>query len=213
MKVFRLTEQDGGGGCEVGLVRVALDGDHGNLEASAPGKAGENLVADPLAAAGADVEGVDQASGDCSDAGRTDHDGSVYTRGRNGDTRRHGGDSDGNDEGQVTNTRGHGRDAVDGLEEDGQVVDEDEVSASEEEGVDGSDVKGAFLEEARGDHGALALPDLESDEDSNHGDEADEQTDDGGRVPRVLDTAVLQSQKEGDGRGHHERGADRVHLE
>ena len=65
------------------------------------------------------------------------------------------------------------------MEVDGEVVEEDEEAAAEEENVGHADVDGAPFEDAADEDGALAVPPLDEDEEDHEQHEADEGADDG----------------------------------
>ena len=85
----------------------------------------------------ADAEGVDEAAADGGHDGGEDHDGDVVAEHGDHDAGDDGEERAGEDEGQVADAGLGGADAIDGLEVDGEVVEEDE-----EEAADGDDVEG-----------------------------------------------------------------------
>ena len=186
--------------------------DHGDLESNTERCATEDLVADPLAGAGSNVQRIDQARGDGRDGRAAYHQRRRDAGLGDATARDDGAKRDGQDDGEVSDAGIGGVDVVDALEVDGQVVDEDEVAASEEESVQGIHPDGLTLHQPRHDHGALSVEELPRGEGDSDQEKADEQADDLAGVPRVSLSTVLQGQDVADDTAHDQCGADRVHL-
>lgn len=102
---------------------------------------------------------------------------------------------------------------MDRLEVDGDVVDGCEESAGKDEAVNHGNDESAVLDQVRGYHGALALEVLENNPGGNDENEADEETNDDGRLPGVGGATVLECQDVRNGGTHHENDTKRIGLE
>ena len=208
-----LTEQHACDRGNVPGIGRSLDGDHGDLEGNAPSGTSEDLVADPFTGRRVCVKGVQQTRSDGGEDTAANEHGLVVSSSGDDTTAGNGSNGDSNDHGQVADAAHGGRGAVNRLEVDGDVVDGGEEATGEDEGVGGHDQVGAIGVELGRDHGALALVPLENTPHHHDENEADEETNDGGRVPVVSDTAVLDSEEVGDGSAHDEGDAGEVHLQ
>lgn len=101
---------------------------------------------------------------------------------------------------------------MDGLEVDGDVVDCEEEGAGKDEGKGAHDPDGSVLDDSGGDHGSLALEPLEESPSNNDEAESDKETNDDGGVESVSLATVLSRQDVRDGRTHHQRNTQGVHL-
>lgn len=124
-----------------------------------------------------------------------------------------GEEGDCQDHGKVPHAGLGGRDAGDGLEVDGEVVEEGEESSRQEEDVEAGDDDGALSQQAVLQQRALAHEVFIYEEDDEQEDEADEGADHGGVGPGVCDAALLQGEEVADYGGHDGEGTYRVHLE
>lgn len=98
------------------------------------------------------------------------------------------------------------------MEVDGQVVEEDEEAAGEEEDEGHANVDVALFEDAADEDGALAVPPLDEDEEDHDQPETDECTDDSRVVPGLGDAAPLEGEDEATDAGDDGKSAHWVHL-
>jgi len=109
-----------------------------DLECSSSSKANEDLISDPFSSRSASIKGIHQP---CTyRCNRTTND---PEKRHDADFRQckaldDGGESQRDDQSEHSNARVDGGGRVDGLEVDGEVVEEDEVGAAEEEHVEGA---------------------------------------------------------------------------
>lgn len=124
-----------------------------------------------------------------------------------------GEEGDCQDHGEVPHAGLGGRDAGDGLEVDGEVVEEGEESSRQEEDVEAGDDDDPLFQQAALQQRALAHEVFVYEEDDEQEDEADEGADHGGVGPGFGDAAPLQGEEVADYGGHDGEGAHGVHLE
>lgn len=192
---------------------VGLSDDDRNLETRTICETSKDLIPDPFARAGANVQRIQKSSGNsgngCSADGNRRSDASRRDR-RAGDN---GGQSNPQNQRQVPHTRLGGTLIIDRLEVDRQIIHQHEVTPREEEDIQRSDPDGTVFEQTGGDHRPLAveiLPDTKDDEDE---DPADGQADDCGGVPGVGLAAVLKGEDVSDHAAHDQAAAYEIHLE
>lgn len=99
----QLTEKHASSRCEVLWLNSALNRNHGKLEGSAPTGASHNLVADPCASGGVNVEEEEQAGADSGYSATADEKRLVVTGGSDDEATSNGRYGNGNDEWQVAN--------------------------------------------------------------------------------------------------------------
>lgn len=189
-----------------------LRGHAGLLHAKPETQTPEDLVPDPFGVGRRGGEGGDES---CADRGHDARDVQKVSEvaefpGR--EAREHAGDGYAQHGGDVHNARVHGRGALDGLEPDGQEVDQRHHLGAAEEGIARPRDDGAMLHQARGDGRELLAPVLDVDKDNGKDTKEDQEDDDAGVGPRVRRPAPLQSQKEADDGREDEQRAQRVEL-
>ena len=147
----QLDEHDNrGADGHVDEIETRLGGDTGLLEAEARAEAEDDLVADPLGGGDVDSEGGEEAGADGhEDDGGVDE-GHVVTDFRGQAAGDDGADDLGEDEGEVVDAGVDGVDAVDGLEPDGEVVDEEEEGGADAKREDAAEGDAALAGDAGG---------------------------------------------------------------
>ena len=93
-----------------------------------------------------------------------------------------------------------------------EVVDQREETGAKEHGEQHGEQDIAVLKQARRQCAPVFLPELDADEDDDHGAETTEQANDLGVVPRVLGTTPLQSEEEADDGGDEDGRAIEIEL-
>lgn len=120
-------------------------------------RAREHLVADPVRSGRLRAHGQEQARRDARERRAGGHEGRRVAGGGDGDAAGEDAGAEGEDEGQVVHAGVERGRAEDGLEVEGEVVEEDEVGACEEELEGAGCADCAALDEAPGQHGVVAL--------------------------------------------------------
>lgn len=172
----------------------------------------KHLVTKPFALGRVHLEGRQQARPDRQENRAEDHKGGVVTQARRQGARQDRGEDHGQDHGQQADAGLDGADVLDGLEPDGQVVDDDHHGRAQRKGGPRAGQDAALQEDARRDGGGVGLEDLDQDEADEQDAGQDEQGDDAGAAPGVLGAAPLQGEQEADDGGQEEEEAEAVEL-
>lgn len=93
-----------------------------------------------------------------------------------------------------------------------EIVDEREETGTKEHGEDDSGQSVPVLEQTRRESSLITLPELDANEDGNHGSKATEETDDTRVVPGIFSTTPLQSKEQADNGRDENGGASKVEL-
>ena len=193
-------------------VEDGLDDDLGLLEAEADAEADEDLVSDPFGVAGVAVKGRQEARADGRQRGAGEHEGGVVPRLGDEGAGDDGAEDARDQEGDVADAGLVRADALDGLEPDGEVVDDHEEGRAHAEGEDPRGPDAPPPHHARVDRGGFRPPELDADEDDEADAEDDEEGDDPAAGPGVGGPAPLQRDEEADDPREEEGGAEDVDL-
>lgn len=191
-------EGDGGDDGEVAFVDGGLVGHDGGLEGEAGADAEEDLVADPVGGAGADVYAVEEAGRDGDYGGAGDYEGDVVAQDADEAAGEDGEEGGAEDEGEDAQAGCRGGNAVNGLEVDGEVVEQDEERTREEEFEQAASGDAAVREDFGGDQRMVFRVEFHGAEGGPEEDKADEGADDLGGAPRVNHATPLGAQEESD---------------
>ena len=134
------------------------------IHAETAAEAETGLVADPHGVDGIDFPGREQAGTGGDENGGDEHERRVVAYRGDEDAGQKSGDDVGHDEGEVHDAGFSGGDVFDGLEPDGEVVDQEEVGAPQPEGEPGSEGDAPLTDNPWGYGCFVLLPDLNSHE-------------------------------------------------
>lgn len=109
------------------------------LKSEAGAKAEDDLVADPFSSGDVDSKGGEEAGTDRHEAAGGKYEWHVVPNLGRADAGEDGTEDLGKDQGEVVDAGVDGVDAVDGLEPDGEVVDEKEEGGADAEGEEGTE--------------------------------------------------------------------------
>lgn len=156
------------------------------------------MIPDPLRAACFWGPGRQKTRADGHKYRRNDHKGSIIAQLCDASSRTDRAHHDGKDKGNVVDPGLEGRDAFDGLEPDGDVVEEQEETGAKEEDIRTSGPDTAVGHKAWVDRCDLRLPELDSNEGNDADAKSDKETDDSRVGPSIGQTAPLKREQHSD---------------
>lgn len=172
----------------------------------------ESLVPDPHRGTGIDLESGKQARTNSGERCSDKHERGVIPNDGDTDTTKDREDSDAENKREVTDA-GLGRgDALDCLEPDRKIEYEQHEARADGESNDGSGGDRALFNDAWGNGGFLATPELDANKGNEEDGGADKEPDYGGRGPCIFRATPLEREEEGDDTGKEDGGADKVEL-
>lgn len=153
---------------------MSLRNDDRDLEGEPVSEARQDLIPNPFACRCSNVESKQYTSGNGYDHRASCQIRSCNARLRDDSACDKGGNAKHDNERNVAHTRANRTAVVDALEIDGQIIERDEIRASEEKAPYAVDPDGPLAHNSWCQHGAFALPYFYHHECKSHDNEADE---------------------------------------